>query len=524
MPTRFDRNLILVILLSVFAFAPLTYPGFFQSHSGFLSIFNLLDLDANLAHNWSWVPTVGRDLHLFIGEGPVPYALAQFFHLLGLGPADAVKAVYALAFILSGLGLYAFARTWLGASAALVASVVYIYLPYHLATTYVRGSLGESLALALFPTILWAMTAENSRTSPSRLILAGLLVAMLILTQAGLATLFVLVVLAYVTLALPSRQGMARRLVASGAGFVLGWLLFLPAIIRQGFRLTSAGDFYQHFVYPFQLLAADWEYGASQPGWRDTLPLQIGVIPVGLGLLSLFLLASRKERNRGLRRTIIFFATTATLLVVLTLPFSSPLWRVTLLSYLVQYPWQLLALVGLAVSFLAGSVAALDERLASFPIQAALITMAILASYTYLMPQFIDHVPSEPPVAVLGENQIVLIDYELKGPLRHGATIRLRPRWQALKPLEKDYTIFVQVVDEQGTIWGQQDREPRDGDRPTTTWQPGEILEDEYEVTIDVEGPRQGYHIELGMYDVETGERMKAGPDRTSVTIQGREQ
>ena len=53
--TRFDLNWILVVLLTVFALAPLTYPGFFESSSGFLPAFNA----ANLSDAPNWQGMVG---------------------------------------------------------------------------------------------------------------------------------------------------------------------------------------------------------------------------------------------------------------------------------------------------------------------------------------------------------------------------------------------------------------------------------------------------------------------------------
>ncbi len=77
-------------------------------------------------------------------------------------------------------------------------------------------------------------------------------------------------------------------------------------------------------------------------------------------------------------------------------------------------------------------------------------------------------------------------------------TIRLV--WQAVAPPTNDYTVFVHVLNPDGTccIW-QQDRIPR-GDYATTRWVAGEYIVDEYAV----EGVGL---VEIGLYDPTTGVR-----------------
>ena len=111
-PVNFKTMLypLLVVLLAVFAVAPLEYPGAFQSHTGLLAYYNLIDLDQNPAQFFAWSPTVGRAFDLFRTDGALPYLIAEIFHLIGFSYLDAIKLVYALAWIASGLTMYTFAR------------------------------------------------------------------------------------------------------------------------------------------------------------------------------------------------------------------------------------------------------------------------------------------------------------------------------------------------------------------------------------------------------------------------------
>lgn len=83
--------------------------------------------------------------------------------------------------------------------------------------------------------------------------------------------------------------------------------------------------------------------------------------------------------------------------------------------------------------------------------------------------------------------------------LRTGSLPRLTLYWQSKAPVVKDYTIFVHLLDSNGNIRAQIDRAPRDGSYPTTAWDVGEIISDEYELPSDL--APGNYTIEFGMYE-----------------------
>jgi len=500
---RLDSNLILVPLLAILAIAPLTRPGFFLTHSGFLPVLNLFDLEKALP-SLGWAPRVGEEYNLFTSEGPLPYALAEAFRLLGMSGAQAVKGVYALGFLFSGLAIYALARRLFGPHGGLIAALVYVYLPYHLAVVYLRGAFAESVAFVLFPLLLWALDLGLKEGGRFALAVSALLFAALALTQAGLAFIYALFLWAYIFALGPSREAKVRTASALGTGFGLGVLLLLPLILKGGYLLGPGPDFSRHLLYPFQLFSPTWKYGGLEMGWKGGFPFQLGVVATGLALLSLFALSSGEEEVRG---KTLFFLAGAGVMAFLTLGSARLFWQTTRLSWLLAYPWQLLALIGFCTSAAAGGLLALEPRLARFPWKAALVAIIVLGSYNYLSPRFTDFEVKKPAQGILGD-KVVLLDYNLEGPLRHGATIRLTLYWQALKEMEKDYTVFVHVVDEEGTVWGQWDSQPVSGERPTSGWEWGEVIEDAYKMSIDVEGPREGYKIRVGMYLVETGERL----------------
>jgi hypothetical protein len=95
------------------------------------------------------------------------------------------------------------------------------------------------------------------------------------------------------------------------------------------------------------------------------------------------------------------------------------------------------------------------------------------------------------------------------GTIRPGETLSLTLYWRALAPMDTSYTVFVQAIDEQGTKVAQVDRLPCGGGCPTTTWRPGDLIGESYELAIRPDAPPGRYELIAGMYDLDTGQRLQ---------------
>ena len=132
--------------------------------------------DGVLYPRWAIDWTFGYGYPVFIVIAPLALYVAEVFHLLGAGIADALKLVYALSFLLSGLAMYLLARDLFGRAGGVLAAVLYIYAPYHLADVYVRADVAEFASFIFFPAIMWAilrLSRARSRSDVLRYIAAG---------------------------------------------------------------------------------------------------------------------------------------------------------------------------------------------------------------------------------------------------------------------------------------------------------------------------------------------------------------
>jgi len=116
------------------------------------------------------------------------------------------------------------------------------------------------------------------------------------------------------------------------------------------------------------------------------------------------------------------------------------------------------------------------------------------------------------PVYFNFEGKLALVGFDLDRRVVHpGETLHLTLYWQALSPMKEDYTVFTHLLLPPDQVWAQEDDQPQDGQAPTSTWQPGQIIEDHYRLTLPFETPPGVYEIEIGLYLPSTGDRLKVG-------------
>jgi hypothetical protein len=88
--------------------------------------------------------------------------------------------------------------------------------------------------------------------------------------------------------------------------------------------------------------------------------------------------------------------------------------------------------------------------------------------------------------------------------------------WRATEAVPGDYTVFVHVVDAAGRLVGQWDQPP--GGTQTSTWAPGNVVVDDYKVSIDRAAATFPLRIVAGLYDPATGARLPVA--RTELPVQ----
>ncbi len=87
-------------------------------------------------------------------------------------------------------------------------------------------------------------------------------------------------------------------------------------------------------------------------------------------------------------------------------------------------------------------------------------------------------------------------------------TLSLTLYWQVLAQPEKNYVVFVHLLDEDEEIVAQVDWVPVEGTRPTRGWRANEVLTDTYLLTLPDQADMSEYHIAVGFFDPDTEVRL----------------
>ena len=105
---------------------------------------------------------------------------------------------------------------------------------------------------------------------------------------------------------------------------------------------------------------------------------------------------------------------------------------------------------------------------------------------------------SATPSGAIYGNRMRLAGYELTdSPLHPGETLQVDLYWQALAPLDTDYTAFVHLFDAEETRLAASDVQ-----HATSQWLPGAVHRQRYELPLSIKSPAPAVaRIDVGLYD-----------------------
>ncbi|MFQ5341012.1 MAG: glycosyltransferase family 39 protein [Anaerolineae bacterium] len=124
------------------------------------------------------------------------------------------------------------------------------------------------------------------------------------------------------------------------------------------------------------------------------------------------------------------------------------------------------------------------------------------------------HVEPAHPLRADFDNQIQLLGYDLDSfTYQPGDTLQLFLYYRRLGQIEKDYTVSTQLLGPHnpatnGPLWAQDDSEPCRRFYPTSIWDEGEVVRDQYTISIPADTPSGDYTLITGFYDWQTLERL----------------
>src|SRR3989344_4541003 len=339
----------------------------FPTYSFFLSdkmfTFNDETQIANLYHYFKTIdlgqfpPRWAAGMHFEYGSPfpgfnyQLPYYLGYLGHLADLPLTVIFKLLLVLSVVAGAAGMFFAGIAITGSNFfAFFAAVLYTYTPYQSIDHFVRGSLGEVFALALFPWIFLAGYSILKKDHPVKVATLGILLAALILSHqpAALVTLPFFALIFITPVVVQKKYTVAISYLKSVVlAFLLSAYYWIPVIFEKQF-IKTGGPFNYLDQFPFikQLIYSAWSYQGANPFSSDTFSFQIGLVNLLiLALATIYFVYGFIKKQKKSSSDIWLFRTTLvmTLVAIFLMNIRSDfVWRSFSLLQQIQFPWRLL--------------------------------------------------------------------------------------------------------------------------------------------------------------------------------------
>ena len=388
------QTLILFFAICVAGFA-LWHKGLPPTHDGEYHVVRFIEFDRTLRGGSfypRWAPDLnyGYGIPLFNYVYPLPNYISSFFHIFGISFIDAFKLNFFTAIFLAGLFFYLWTKSFFKEKGAMVGAVFYLFSPYMFVDTYIRGSVGEVWAIALFPAFLWAVTELIYNGKKIFLPFSIIFLALIIFSHNILALMFfpfaVFYSLFLILYSKNKKQSIIYLLSLIILGLGLSSIFWLPALLETKYTVgLQIYDYKSNFPDFYQLLFPSWGSGFFGGTMENQMSVQIGVANLLAVLISIiaFIKLQRKKDYRA--RLLGFFLISFFIITFLMLRFSLPLWeRVPLMNYF-QFPWRFLGLIILICSFLAAGIVSVFKQKVFL---IAMLFLPIAFAFNYAHPAY----------------------------------------------------------------------------------------------------------------------------------------
>lgn len=389
--------IILAILIIIPATKSLFRPDFFHTHD-FTHVARLAEMDRAIRDGhfpvrWSENFGFGYGMPLFNFYGPLPFYIAQIFHIVGLSFISSIKALIFLNYFISFISMYYLTRYFWGKYGALLSATAFIYAPYRAINTYVRGSLNELTSITFVSLSLFFILMMMRKKKRKWVVFTSLSLAGIVLSHNITALISFPLLLIYGLLLTSKyhKKTRKRKIGSIISAFILsiGISCFyaLPSFVEKSYTAISSitsGYFHysQHFLYLRQLLNSPWGYGGSIFGLEDGLSFEIGklhIVLASLGALSIFFLKKRKT----ITRSTIWASSAFIIFSILMTTFKTKfIWDSISFFQYIQFPWRFLSLIMVFSSILVGGSIKILKNNQKYLVVP--ITLGIIVSFIYL--------------------------------------------------------------------------------------------------------------------------------------------
>lgn len=350
---------------------PLFRSDFFRPHD-YTHASRIVEMYRSLAVGefpvrWSENFGFGYGMPLFNFYAPLPYYVAMIPYVITQNAILSIKFLFLLNSILAFIGMYLFAaKIWKDdhrvSAAGSISAILFTFATYRALDIYVRGAIGEVMAMVLLPFALYAVLLLRTRPKKGVVLLAVTLAS--ILLSHNLSGMISIGIIGVFGMLLDRSKSHVQSLglgILGAAG--LSSFYVIPSFFEKGFTridetiTTGYFDYHNHFVALRQFLFGIWGYGGSVPGLGDGISFALGWVPlvlVGLAIIAIALTKLRKPKsdaNVALVLSLLLFCGGSLFMATNKSVF---VWdHISLLKYM-QFPWRFLSFAHVFLAAVAG--------------------------------------------------------------------------------------------------------------------------------------------------------------------------
>ncbi len=111
-------------------------------------------------------------------------------------------------------------------------------------------------------------------------------------------------------------------------------------------------------------------------------------------------------------------------------------------------------------------------------------------------------------------NQVALVGYDLNTRvIRPGETLSVTLYWQALAPVQRDYSIFIHLTSQSSQIAAANDGSPYSKPKRMKQWFVGQTMQEVRPLAVSASAPVGLYDVQLGVFDMDEGRLPVVAPD-----------
>ncbi len=357
---------VVLIILSLPAIFQLFHKGFFVTDDGEWMIIRFSAFHQALKDGEFPVRFLGR-LNQEYGYPVANFLypgfmyLAEPFHIIGFNFVNSIKIILGFSFILSGVFTYLWLRKFFDKISSCIGALFYIYTPYHLYDLYKRGSVGELVALATIPFILWQIERKS-------IFWSAIGIGILIVSHNTLAGLFLVFILCYMFLdiyILKKKQYIFLYILILLLGGGIAAFFWIPALAELQYTVfgkTTVSNWREYFAN-FSL---------------------VGYSTLAVLLLTIINVLSKKILIGKHRLTVLL-----SILFIVSLFFATSLsyqlW-IILPANFIQFPFRLLSVTLICVAFLVAANLSILNGYKKLGATIILVAVLLFSAIPFLKP------------------------------------------------------------------------------------------------------------------------------------------